>query len=211
MLKTIVLILGLGYASEAKNSENTKIVGGQKVEIQDAPFIVMLLVDDRPLCGASILSHNFFLTAAHCTHDMKANHLSIRSGSSHFGEGEKNLVSKIYVHPEYNAANFDNDFSLVKIFGRIMYNKNQMAIKLMDEDDEVTVGDMGRVLGWGNTENSEESSEDLRGVDLILISAEECEEAYKPYGVKVNPNKICASHPERIDGKDACQGIKRES
>lgn len=69
MLKLNVLLFVVGcFVSTAKSIEarvgDTKIVGGQKVEIQDAPFIVMLLVEDRPLCGASIISHNFFLTVS---------------------------------------------------------------------------------------------------------------------------------------------------
>lgn len=142
---------------------------------------------------------------------MTAKQLSIRSGSSHFGDGEENFVSKIYVHPNYNPANFDNDFSLVQIFGRIFFNENQRTIKLMDEDDEVVAGELGRVLGWGHTQNSEESSDDLRGVELTLISDDECEEEYQSYGVIVKPNKVCAAHPERIEGKDACQGRKTDS
>lgn len=137
---------------------------------------------------------------------MKAKQLTIRSGSSQFGEGEKHFVSKIFIHPKYDNSNFDNDFSIVKIYGRMFYNKNQRTIKLADEGDELVPGEMTRVLGWGNTQNSAESTEYLRGVELSLISDEDCEEAYKLYAIKINPNKVCAIHPDKIDGRDACQG-----
>lgn len=153
-----------------------------------------------------IFETKFIIQAAHCTQDMKAHQLSIRSGSSQFGEGDKHLVSKVYDHPNYDARNFDNDFSLIKIYGRVFYSKSQRAISLADEDDVASTGELVRVLGWGNTQNSEESTEYLRGVELTLISPEECEEAYEPYGVKINPNKVCAAHPDRIDGRDSCQG-----
>lgn len=115
-------------------------------------------------------------------------------------------MSNIFDHPHYDSSNFDFDCSLLKIYGRFFYNENQRAIKLPDGDDESDEGDLARVLGWGRTMNPLESMDYLRGVDLVIIKHEECEEAYKAYEVKVAHNKVCAVHPEKIDGKDACQG-----
>lgn len=139
---------------------------------------------------------------------MVANQLALRSGSQKAGEGESYYVSNVYNHPKYNSETFDFDFSLLKIFGKIFYNVNQRAIKLPDEDDETPAGEFARTLGWGKTMNPDESSEYLRGVELMVITPDECEEAYKEYQVDVEANKVCAVHPERIDGKDACQGGK---
>lgn len=43
---------------------NTKIVGGETVEIEEAPFIVLIISDERPLCGASIISPSFVITVS---------------------------------------------------------------------------------------------------------------------------------------------------
>lgn len=115
-------------------------------------------------------------------------------------------VSNIFDHPKYDSSNFDYDCSLLKIFGRFFYSASQRTIKLADENDVLVEDEPVRVLGWGKTMNPSESSNYLRGVDLITIKPEECEDAYKEYRVNVAPNKVCAIHPERIDGKDACQG-----
>ena len=132
--------------------------------------------------------------------------MTVRSGSSKSGEGEKYFVNRIFDHPNYNSNNFDFDFSLLRIFGRIFYNKKQQAIKLPEDDDEPIEGQVVRTLGWGETMNSEESTEYLRQVDLIIADPEDCEEAYKVYKISVKHNKVCAVHPERVDGRDACQG-----
>lgn len=43
---------------------HTRIVGGKEVDIKNAPFIVVIIIDERPLCGGSIISHNFILTVS---------------------------------------------------------------------------------------------------------------------------------------------------
>lgn len=113
---------------------------------------------------------------------------------------------RIIDHPNYNKNTFDYDFSLLKIYGRIIYNAKQRAIKLPEENDQSKVGQSVRVLGWGNTMNSEESTDYLREVKLIIVDDSECEKAYKDYQIDIKLNKVCAVHPDRVDGKDACQG-----
>lgn len=208
--KLVALFLGLVYScvglSWSKQSENTRIVGGTEVEIKEAAFIVLIVFEDRPLCGASIITYNFVITAAHCTEGMTPKDLTIRAGSSKVGEGDTYYVSHIIDHPKYDGSNFNYDFSLLKIFGRIFYSENKRAVKLPEENDETPEGEFARALGWGRTQNPLESSDYLRQVELMIITSRECEEAYKDYKIEMEPNKVCAVHPERIDGKDACQG-----
>lgn len=136
---------------------------------------------------------------------MRPTDLTILSGSNKVGEGETHYVSQIINHPQYDNSNFDYDFSLLKLYGKIFYNENQRAVKLPDEGDVAQEGELARALGWGRTLNPNESSDFLRQVDLMVINSKECEAAYKVYNIKVEHNKVCAVHPERVDGKDACQ------
>lgn len=132
--------------------------------------------------------------------------LSIRSGASKAGEGNKYNIAKIIDHPSYDSSSFSYDFSLLKIFGRFHYNERQLPVKLPEENDESKVGQAVRVLGWGNTMSAYESTDYLREVELIIIDHEECEKSYNAFKIDVKLNKVCAVHPERVDGKDACQG-----
>jgi secreted trypsin-like serine protease len=110
------------------------------------------------------------------------------------------------MHPKYDNSNFDNDFCILKIFGRLLFSATRKAVSLPDEDDFTKVGEFVKVLGWGNTQNPLESTDYLRGVELIVIDDLECEKMYEIYNIDVQSNKVCAVHPDRIDGKDACQG-----
>jgi trypsin len=130
---------------------------------------------------------------------MKSVELTVRSGSKTVGEGETHYVAQIIKHPDY-------DFCILRLYGKIFYDPTRRAIALPDEDDVTAVGEFVRVLGWGQTMNPLESSDFLRAVDLIVIDDRECEKMYEVYNVDVEKNKICATHPDRVDGKDACQG-----
>lgn len=68
MLKFILLLsivngsFALSWVFNKIQKDETRIVGGTEVDIKDAPFIVLLVIEGRPLCGASIISSRFFLT-----------------------------------------------------------------------------------------------------------------------------------------------------
>lgn len=67
----------------AAEEASGRIVGGQKSDGQDFPFIVPLLQEPQnfQFCAGSLIAPNIVLTAAHCTEGMKDGQTSIRAGS----------------------------------------------------------------------------------------------------------------------------------
>lgn len=64
-MRHLILLLGFIYGSTSQEqNEGTRIVGGREVNIDTAAFIVLLMIQGRPLCGGSIISHNFVLTVS---------------------------------------------------------------------------------------------------------------------------------------------------
>lgn len=68
MLISLVILLAFVQGNFAlswvRDFENTRIVGGEVVKIEEAPFIVYITYDDRALCGGSIISTNWILTVS---------------------------------------------------------------------------------------------------------------------------------------------------
>lgn len=118
----------------------------------------------------SPVSAQILFQAAHCTEGITANELNVYCGSNKRGDGDLLYVSNIFVHPMYNSDNMDNDFCLLKIFGKIFYDDTKRAIALPEENEEPNVNDYVRALGWGRTMNNGESMDYLRSVVLMVIS-----------------------------------------
>lgn len=67
MNKLLFLVITLisGIKSEDLKNE-TKIVGGDLIEISAVPYQASLAYEGKFICGASIISTKFLLSAAHC-------------------------------------------------------------------------------------------------------------------------------------------------
>ena len=74
-MKLILILAALVVAScalpqtreQLRPGFDGKIVGGSVIDIKEAPFQAALLVGGRLVCGGSIISSRFIMTAAHCT------------------------------------------------------------------------------------------------------------------------------------------------
>lgn len=60
-----IFISIIGY-NKVNGAIPGKIVGGMNTEIGEFPFMVSLIRRGRHFCGATIVSENFLVTAAHC-------------------------------------------------------------------------------------------------------------------------------------------------
>lgn len=55
-----------------------RIVGGFPITIERTPYQVSIQYRNYHICGGSIISAGFVLTAAHCTHRTPVSYLSVR-------------------------------------------------------------------------------------------------------------------------------------
>lgn len=161
--------------------EVTKITGGTNADIADFPWQVFY-ESATYLCGGSIISENWVVTAAHCTKyedgsSIPASVMSVKVGATNPYNGltgKRYLVSDVIVHPGFNSSTHENDIALLKIAGPISY-PNAKPIKLISADN-VTAGFtdpgvMSWVTGWGLTNvNPEIFPNTLQKVQLPIVS-----------------------------------------
>lgn len=180
-----------------------RIVGGQPVDIEQYPYQISLLLYEAHLCGGSIISKDFIVTAAHCTFDHEASDLQIRAGSSIKSGGQVKDVAEIFNHPNYDPDTADYDFAILTLVQSLQFGKKVKPVYLPDADEVFEVGTRCIVTGWGSLEaNRRGNPERLRGVMLPIISDEECQIAYND--TVITPRMICAGYAEGL--KDSCQG-----
>ncbi|CAF0894687.1 unnamed protein product [Rotaria sp. Silwood1] len=90
-----------------------RIVGGEAAASQTWGWAVSLKIGGS-LCGGSIISASWVLTAAHCVSGASASQITVYAGSTSRLTGTQNRsVSSVTSHPSYNAATFVNDIALL--------------------------------------------------------------------------------------------------
>jgi trypsin len=204
--KVTILIFALVSNSLCEENEvdengSTKIVGGQLIQIEGVPYFASILYKHNHLCGSSIISRQWILSAAHCMIDAIPTNYLIRTGSSRKSRsGDLHEVEKLIRHPRYDESTLDSDFMLIKLKKPMSFSKQQQAIQLANDDRKIHVGSEVLTSGFGSTQNEMESSEFLRGVIVQVTNLQSCNSSYS--GI-ITSNMLCAGSQ---DGKDSCQG-----
>ncbi|XP_014358960.2 trypsin-7-like [Papilio machaon] len=184
--------MGMSYGDD-------KIVGGAEVDIDLYPYHAAYGTN----CGGAIIDKKWVITAGHC--GIKS---YIRVGSKYLNKGRKVQVKHNYIHPLWSAKNkdhpFDYDFQLLELDEHLKFDENVQPIKIGRIEDMV-VGKLVAVSGWGNTEENGPYAPTLRAVRVPIISKDQCQSVPFPYfRGSLTPRMFCAGFPE---GKmDACQG-----
>uniref|UniRef100_A0A336LFU1 trypsin n=1 Tax=Culicoides sonorensis TaxID=179676 RepID=A0A336LFU1_CULSO len=184
-------------------SFSERIVGGNAVEIEDYPYQVYVSDTWGRICGGTVISDQYILTAAHCIDRNDAKNFEIRLGSTYNSNGGYVVkVENVTVHPKYDSITVDCDFSLLKLNTKLQFGRTVQPAKLPEQDQSPSPGTMCVVSGWGNTQNPSESREHLRATSVPFVDQNECNKAYSDvYGV--TPRMICAAF--KNGGKDSCK------
>lgn len=95
----------------------TRIVGGEEAGVATWGWAVSIsIADGSYLCGGSILSSSWIITAAHCLYDFLGAKIIVYAGSNIRWSGTQNrLVSEVILHSNYDGDTFANDIALLKL------------------------------------------------------------------------------------------------
>ncbi|XP_062532433.1 trypsin-1 [Bombyx mori] len=177
-----------------------RIVGGTQVDINLYPYHVAY--GDN--CAGAIIDKKWVITAAHCNKKSTF----IKAGSKHIHKGKKVKIKEHYIHPLWGAKNkehpFDYDFQLLELAEPLSFDDNIQSLKIAHIEDMV-VGKIITVTGWGNIEENGPYSNVLRAVRIPIISKSICQSVPFPYfRGTLSSRMFCAGFAE--EKKDACQG-----
>jgi secreted trypsin-like serine protease len=177
------------------------IVGGTTAK-ERYPFIIDLTLSakdgfpEKHLCGASLVTDRWAVTAAHCVSAPAQEELIVRAGSNDRTQGgEVRQVTKVVVHPEYGPDpenEIINDIALIQLSAPIS------AAPIAVAAEAPRPGTHTRILGWGRTcaEGCDYATQ-LKQLDTFVAEPAQCSE--------LNAGKeLCTGYPEA--GSGACSG-----
>ncbi|MEZ4831027.1 MAG: trypsin-like serine protease [Caldilineaceae bacterium] len=187
------------------------IVGGQPADPGEWPWQALVLPGGY-LCGGSLISADWVVTAGHCVFDASDNlfppgEITVVLGEYNYnandGTEQQRSVAQVIPHPSYNPNGSDNDIALLRLSSPVQFNQYVQPIPLVfspANDSLVEAGDMSTVTGWGRTSEGGSSSNILMEVQVPIVSNRNCNSVYG----NITDNMICAGYTE--GGKDSCQG-----
>lgn len=192
---------------------NRLVVGGTETRIGEFPHMVALGKRDSDetfnlMCGGTLISHIWVLSAAHCTYGPNGGPSDARLGSHRLTDqqGVTVAIKTMIRHPDFNPPAMYADIALVELTNTVTFSTLIRPACLYQQYD--TVPRSAWVSGWGVTEFGGDQTDQLHKAQLDLVDNLACTIRYNssidiPYGV--TPSMVCAGDRSGWS-KDSCQG-----
>uniref|UniRef100_A0A182M7B6 Peptidase S1 domain-containing protein n=1 Tax=Anopheles culicifacies TaxID=139723 RepID=A0A182M7B6_9DIPT len=200
--------------SPGYGAQTARIVGGSKTTIEEVPYQVSLRYFNNHICGGSIISHSWVLTAAHCldwypNNDEVSRALfsnqatptfeGIRTGSTHQSMGGSlHAVFYYHLHEHYDMAEYRWDVATIRVRTPMVIGPTRATIPL-SSFAEWQIGERVSVAGWGYLTSVGKVIDNLQMVRMDVISRELCNQSWTGY---ITDDMICAGGL----GLDTCAG-----
>ncbi|GAA6106579.1 ST14 transmembrane serine protease matriptase a isoform X2 [Tachysurus ichikawai] len=191
--------------------KTSRIVGGQDATEGEWPWQVSLHIkNSMHVCGASIISEKWLVTAAHCVQDEPKIRLSQpESWEVYLGlyrqnllnKAEKRYLKRIIAHPNYNEFTFDYDMALMELDTPVAFKETIRPICLPSSSYVFPAGKAVWITGWGATREGGSGASLLQKAEVRIINSTVCDSLMNG---QITSRMTCAG--VLAGGVDACQG-----
>lgn len=205
-----------GRKKQGTENKDTRIVGGIQAEVNEWPWMAAISYSQSGAgasygCGASLISAEWIVTAAHCFYDSGVQVVTPTQITIVLGDHDKSLetdttikivqsVAQIINHPDYNDATSQNDIALIKMTTKV--DLNIYTPVCLPSLNQAFTGSSW-VYGWGTLSSGGSAPNVLQEIALPIIDFQVCKTAMALQGVNIVDGMVCAGGEA---GKDSCQG-----
>lgn len=181
--------------------QNKRIVNGEIAERGQFPYAVGIFTPTG-ICGGSLVSANYVLTAAQCIHGLQQ--VTVVLGSTRMfdltDEDQIRMDSTVLkVHPGYEIAAGIFDVGLIQL-PQAVPQLRPIRLPNLRQADATFNGQQATIVGWGSTSNNGPQSSDLRFTRTQVISVTSCRLGLPTQ--QITDNHICTDSSSSAP----CQG-----
>ncbi|KAJ0067663.1 hypothetical protein NL108_009774, partial [Boleophthalmus pectinirostris] len=187
-----------------------EIINGKEVVPHSMPYMALLENKQGPICGGTLISPKWVLTAAHCyKDDFKIKRVMLGVHNIKIAEKDSRQIRKVknYIqHPCYDSQEKVNDLMLIKLDEDVTETNTVKVLHLRKSVDPAP-GSTCLVAGWGKTNSTfTKGSDVLRSVNVTVIDRVKCNsKQYYNFNPTITRGHICAGS-DGTNVADSCQG-----
>jgi len=195
-----------------KPDTSTNIVGGKDAIPYSWPWQISIFEDGEHNCGATLITSEWVMTAAHCVSEKNPGLYTIKLGvfnNSRIDEDGEIIsnVTEVHRHPDFDYGKLINDIALMKLANPVEFTDHISPVCLPTNQDEELprAGTNLFTTGWGRVNASTyEFPTSLKQVMLPLMSTETCKAKNNVNPIFDEKLHICAGFDQ--GGKGICHG-----
>ncbi|NXK98179.1 PRS55 protease, partial [Formicarius rufipectus] len=173
---------------------------GTSVMSGEFPWHVSIQSHGRHICGGTIISALWILTAAHCFSKDLPRDLTVIVGGNLSVPLEEHKPDSLILHENFSPVSMANDIALILLSSPIEFSKEKTPVCLPFMSD-IHTWQLCWAAGWGSTSEADAgpASHVLQKALVKLISREQCLEQIP----QLQENMMCAEVEEGEQG--SCQ------
>ncbi|XP_007261051.1 transmembrane protease serine 4b isoform X1 [Astyanax mexicanus] len=182
-----------------------RIVGGVDTVVEMWPWQVSVQWDGHHVCGGSLISKQWVISAAHCftgrTRELRSWRVVV--GHTYLTSSGGISVKTIVLHEHYSHVHNDYDIAMLLLNWPVEIGDSVHPVCLPPHHLSIKEGEELVVTGWGALKENGQISSVLEKAKVPLIDRSVCAKA-SVYGSAITPRMLCAGYLS--GGVDSCQG-----
>ncbi|XP_053685274.1 brachyurin-like [Sabethes cyaneus] len=195
-----------------KLTPSRRVTNGQEATPGQFPYQIALLstfAGGTGLCGGSVLTNNYILTAAHCVQNAQGGTAIIGAHNRNVIEASQQRIAfgsgGITIHAGYTPTNIRNDIAVVRLNSAIAFNDRVQPARIPASGDGRTfAGLTGTVSGFGRTSDaSQATSAVVMFTSNPIMTEADCLSSWGNNANIIQAQNICLSGE---GGRSSCNG-----